>query len=171
MDRKYHYSSVGLAVGLLSALLVVPIYANSSWHWISETRPYDVLPYVIAMTLIIETAAVVLVGKVHRIGKVFCFISLANLLSFLAPYLLNWMIFSDEHIYPTYAYFLERIPVFPVGIGYLLITLAVELPLVYGMLKKDTERRKRLLWTIITANVITTILTYIVEHHYCYGRW
>jgi len=171
MDRKYHYFNTGLASVFLFASCIVPVYANSSWFWISKTRPYDVLPYVIAMTLFIETAAIVLVGKVHRIGKVFCFVFLANLLSFLAPYLFSWMIFSDEHIYPTYAYYLERMPVFTVGIGYLLVTLAAELPLVYGKLKKDTENRKLLLWTIIIANVITTVLTCLIEHHFCYGHW
>lgn len=171
MDRKYHYFNTGLVSVFLCASCIVPVYANSSWFWISKTRPYDVLPYVIIMTLLIETAAVVLAGKVRRIGKVFCFVALANLLSFLAPYLFNWMTFSDEHIYPTYVYYLERIPVFTVGIGYLLITLAVELPLVFVKLKKDTDKPKRLLWTIIIANVITTILTCIVEHHFCYGHW
>ena len=32
----------------------ITAFANSSWVWISETRPDDLLPFVIAGTLIIE---------------------------------------------------------------------------------------------------------------------
>lgn len=39
-------------------LLGVRVYANSSWVWISETRPFDVLPWVAAVTILIEAAAV-----------------------------------------------------------------------------------------------------------------
>ena len=171
MDKRYNSFSAFVVCIIFSLAFPMHAYADSSWHWISDTRPYDVLPYVIVMTLAIETFSVVLLGKVPRIGKVFCFVAIANILSYLAPYLFwYWFGFQGDGIYRTYAEFMEHWPVFTVGILYTIMTLAVEVPVVYKALKKDTENRKRLLWVIIAANLVTTLITYLCEHHFCNGR-
>ncbi|MBQ7736985.1 MAG: hypothetical protein IJT62_04030 [Oscillospiraceae bacterium] len=171
MDKKYSIISVCTDFFVFSLLFSVRAYANSSWHWISETRPYDVLPYVIVMTLFIETFSIVLLCRGSRITKVFCFVSLANLLSFLAPYVFwYWFGFRGDGIYPTYSNFMEHWPVFTVGILYTIMTLAVEVPVVYKALKRDIEKHKRLLWVIVASNLVTTLLTYFCEHYFCYGR-
>ena len=49
--------------------------------------------------------------------------------------------------------------------------VACEMPIVYNILKKDTEQRKKLFLVIIGSNVLTTVLTAVVERTLCYGRW
>lgn len=38
-------------------LIGMPVSANSSWVWISQTRPYDVLPWVALVTNLLSFAA------------------------------------------------------------------------------------------------------------------
>ena len=53
-----------------SVLIGMPVSANSSWVWISQTRPYDVLPWVALVTIIIETICLKRVLKEQRWKKV-----------------------------------------------------------------------------------------------------
>ena len=75
----------------ITALLVFAFsftaFANSSWAWISETRPYDVLPFVAIATLAIETAALNLILKIGNWHKVFSGVLIGNLISFAVPYI------------------------------------------------------------------------------------
>ena len=45
--------------------------ANSSWHWVTVS-PLKVLPFAVFFTLLIETVAVVFIGKVADIKKHLC---------------------------------------------------------------------------------------------------
>lgn len=171
MEKRYRILNTGILMVLLCPFFTIPAFANSSWRWLAETRPYDVLPYVIAITVGVETAALVTVAKVSKIGKAFCFVSLANLLSFLAPYVLEFAAFRMDRLYPSFSYYLEQVPVYTVGIAYAVMTLAVELPLLSAALKKDTDSRGRLHAVIIGANLLTTAITFLVEHVFCPGRW
>ena len=63
MDKRYNSFSAFVVCIIFSLAFPMHAYADSSWHWISDTRPYDVLPYVIVMTLAIETFSIVLLGK------------------------------------------------------------------------------------------------------------
>lgn len=65
--------------------------ANSSWIWISETRPYDLLPWVVLVTLAVETVCVDRIPGVDRLPKTFCVVAAANIVSFAAPYLLKYL--------------------------------------------------------------------------------
>lgn len=152
----------------LSFLLCFPAtaFANSSWRWISETRPYDVLPFVIIGTLIIETSMINYIPRINRTKKVFGVVLLGNALSFAAPYIA----IIDGPIY-TFSQALENWPTYTIGFAYLTITIVIELPLVYNLLKKQTVSRKTLFLTILAANIITTILTAIAERIFCYGQW
>lgn len=154
----------------LAALpLVTVAYANSSWVWISETRPWDILPWVIVITLLIENLAIRLFGGEKRMGRIGIFVVLGNLLSFLVPYLLKLISYTTQGF--EFDKYLNHSPSFIVGLGFLLLTLIVEVPLVYFSLKpKDTPNR-RLLYTIIGANIVTTALTAIVEQVLCRGHW
>ena len=152
-----------------AVLFMIPVHAcaNSSWGWISEKRPYDVLPFIIAVTLIIETIAVNFIPKIHRPLKAFITVCAANHISFLAPYFFAYTIPS---LY-TFKQELEHTPFYTIGITYLFITIAIELPIVYNILKKDTENKKTLMITIIAVNILTTIICAVTERIICYGEW
>ena len=132
-------------------LLGVRVYANSSWVWISETRPFDVLPWVAAATILIEAAAVRWIAKVPDWRKILPCVVLANLLSFAAPYVLA--LFDPVH---TFSQAIGNTPLYTVGAAYLVLTLAIELPACYHMIGTEPANRKRLLWTLAGANTVTT---------------
>ena len=154
----------------------ITAYANSSWMWISKTRPYDLLPFVITGTLLIEILAVRFVAGIKRFIKIIPITVISNLVSFAVPYLLMFVTvqmenstISDGSPY-TLEDALEKLPFYTVCLTFLFMTLACELPIVYNVLKKETEHRKRLALVIIGSNLLTTVLTAVVERTLCYGR-
>ena len=168
--KKYKLFSLSV-ISLLGALMfTVSASANSSWVWISETRPYDILPFVVVGTLLIETVAVNLVSKVGNWYKTFFAVFVGNIISFIAPY-----IGYSNSLYGQMGYTLSQIidrgPYYTVGTAFLLLTLIIELPVVYFMLKKDADSKKKLAVTIVLANIVTTALVAVVERTLCYGRW
>ena len=154
---------------LASIPLVTVAYANSSWIWISETRPWDILPWVIVGTLVIEILAIRLFGGEKKLGRIALFVTLGNLISFLVPYLLKWISYAIQGF--DFDKYLNHAPSFIVGLGFLALTLIVELPLVYFTVKPKDAPNHRLLYTIIGANIVTTALTAIAEQTLCRGHW
>ena len=144
-------------------------FANSSWVWISETRPYDVLPFVAIATLAIETAALNLILKIGNWHRVFTGVLIGNLISFAIPYI------GYSNTTPYYdmplSYILERGPFYTVGAAFLFLTVAVELPFIYFWLKKDVKNKKLLVFVTVVANVVTTAMVALVERLLCEGRW
>ena len=141
-------------------------FANSSWIWISKTRPVDVLPWVAACTILIEW---LFLGKAIRSMKCLGIVSLANIASFLAPFIVNILLYQAEGF--DYIEYLEHYPSYIVGAVYASVTIAIELPIVYHLLKKTVPDRKKLMGSIVIANIITTVLVAVVERLVCRGRW
>ena len=164
--KKFKYLSVLVTSMLLVMLSTSTVFANSSWHWVTDTAPINLLPFVAIGTLIIETLAINIIPKINKPLKVFAVVAIANLLSFLMPYIL---LAGEPPYYSIKAAF--RCPFYTVGLVFLFMTLAVELPVVYFTLRKKVENKKRLLLVIIGSNVVTTVLVAIVERVLCYGRW
>lgn len=156
------------ACALLLCFLPLTASANSSWRWISETRPYDVLPFVALITIAIETAALWwTLGKQH-LTKIVVVVVLANLLSFAAPYFFEYT--NPQRIYPM-TQVLDKFPSYTVRAMYLVITVIVELPVVFFSLRKHAPKKSALLFTILAANTVTTLLTAAAERLFCYGQW
>ena len=158
----------------ITALLVFAFsftaFANSSWVWISETRPYDVLPFVAAATLAIETAALNLILKIGNWHKVFSGVLIGNLISFAVPYI-GYSNTTTYAGYYTLTQILQRGPFYTVGAAFLIITVAVELPFMYFWLKKSVKSKKLLILTTIIANIVTTAMVAIVERLLCEGYY
>lgn len=167
MRKRPVFSAVCLCL-FLGLMFPAAVSANSSWHWISAQRPYDLLPLVAAVTLAAETFAVDHFGRVKRFPKTVWVIILANLLSFSAPYLLTYL--ANAPIY-TFAQAVEHLPLFTVGFWYLLLTLGVEGPVVYFCLRRDVREQERLLAVIGLSNLVTTLFVALVERTLCHGSW
>ena len=137
--------------------------------WISETTPYDVIPFVAISTLIIETVAFNLFLKIGKWHKVFTGVLIGNLLSFAVPYIdySNTVPYYDMPL----SYILERGPFYTVGAAFLFLTVAVELPFMYFWLKKDAKNKKLLVLVTVVANVVTTAMVAVAERVLCEGRW
>lgn len=167
MKKYTAISTVGVAA-VLMLMLSVPAAANSSWHWISTMRPYDLMPLAAAVTLALETILINRIVRLQNAKKVFSFVLLANVLSFAAPYLFEHA--TSGGIY-TFERLLDAAPIYTVGMVYLVMTLLVEVPVVYAALRRDAEKKAVLLWTIIGSNVLTTAAVLLMERTLCYGEW
>lgn len=167
--------AIACSIVLITILFLMPhqVYANSSWGWISEKRPFDILPWVAAATILIEAIAAGLIPKtdIERrpyVIKTFVIVILANLFSFVAPYLI---MYASMSWYGSFDRVLDAAPNYMVGLAYLALTVLVELPLLYVFLGKHVSDKNRFLAIIITTNTVTTIMTAIVERVICEGSW
>ncbi len=155
-------------ITMLFCLISTVAYANSSWHWISEKRPYDVLPFVIVLTLIIEILSVIFIAGVKQNKlKAVIVVIVGNLLSFAAPYI---SAATDRFMY-TFRQILEHLPFYTVSFWYMVTTLIIEIPVVYNCLKNNAKSKKALLVTIIVSNIFTTLMTGVAERLLCRGEW
>ena len=168
--KKYNALSIIILISVFIMCLPMSAYANSSWHWIT-TSPMTLLPFVIILTLIIEIVSVVKFGKVKNLKKVFYVVALANLLSYLAPYIERAYRFIPTSGGFNFAAAFNKGPYYIVLIGYLLLTIIVELPVTFFILRKDTENAKMLAISILGANIITTLMVAIIERVVCVGQW
>ncbi len=150
----------------IAAMSTSIVFADSSWIWISETRPYDVLPFVAAATILIESAMVCWLGKVRKKPFAVVVVLISNLISFVLPYMLG----IAMAVYPGTEVW-DRMPFYTVSFLYLLLTLAAEVPVGYALLKKHVDNGKKLLFTLIAANAVTTAMVAVVERTLCEGHW
>lgn len=169
MKNRKWFVSLPLCL-LLICLFPLTVSANSSWAWISETRPWDILPLVVVVTLILETMAINYIAKIHNLPKVAGMVALGNIVSFAMPYIGTYLLVLTEQNY-TFEETLEHMPVYIVGVAYLLTTLLIELPIIYGTLVKQADNSKKLIITVIGVNILTTGLTALAERVFCQGMW
>ena len=84
--KKRAFVILTLVIGFLS--FPTAAYANSSWIWLTETNPFDVLPYAVILTLLIECAVIKGLNPELSLLRLVTVVCLANLLSFILPYAL-----------------------------------------------------------------------------------
>lgn len=168
----------------LSAFAIVWFYvllfsqsasANSSWHWLSAKKPYELLLFIVPLTLLTESLSINYIPAIHKPLKVFCIVSTANILSYLVPYAVEFFL-SGSHPYEIRSLsqltdVMNHVPFYTVDIVFLLFTLFAELPLVYLSLRKDCNNKRLLMITIIISNIVTTALCALSERLLCYGAW
>lgn len=153
-----------------AAILLFPLtaYANSSWGWLTETTPLTILPFAIAGTLIIEISSIIKFGRVQKRLKAAIVIIAANLFSFLTAYFLQTI---DTQTGYSVMDMIIHTPLYIVSVLYLVLTLVAELPVVYHLLRRDTDNETRLVVTIIISNVLTTVLVFACEKLFAPGAW
>lgn len=159
-------------VCLIAVFMFLPavVYANSSWHWVTVS-PMTIFPLAVVFTLLIEVIAVKKFAKVDNTKRAFLVIGLANLLSFLAPYLERAYRFMavTGGFYLSAAF--NKGPYYMVFAGSLLLTVIVELPVVYFLLRKNSVNRRNLVLSIVASNIVTTCIVAVLERLICVGRW
>lgn len=165
MNRK---TFAAFACGL-AFLWPFTAHANSSWIWISQTRPADVLPWAAGATVLCEWLLLLRFAGIGRRVKALGIVAAANAVSFAVPYAFSLFTFGiDGLAFPEY---LDHWPSYTVGAAFAAATLVFELPVVYFGLRGDAPERKRLVWTTIASNILTTAFVAVVERLLCRGRW
>ena len=159
MNRKSKLM-IFLAVNImLSQYLLGTASANASWDYI-VTRPVALLPIAIIITLVIETIGIIKFNSISKRLKAFFFVVFGNLVSFIAPQAINIIhIWND-----TLKYTMN--PLYTIILGYYLLTVFFEVPIIYFSLKKDVDNKKKLIITIFLVNLLTTLLVFALERAY-----
>ena len=137
------------------------VFANSSWMWLTDTRPFDVLPPVAMATIVVEVLAIWLISDTGRLLKTTAVVAAANAFSFLFPF---FILLVTDPWYGTFQQKLDAGPTYILNGIFLLLTITMELPVVYCLLRNDAKSRKKLIVTIIAANAATTIMVAFAEH-------
>lgn len=126
-----------LSMILLFSMFPVTVYANSSWHWVTYS-PKDILPFAILFTLLIETFGIKKFGKVNHIKEVIFVVAVANIISFTFPYIYrayNLMGVTASNYLQAWTSAFNSGPYYMIMLGYLALTLLLEMPVVYNALK------------------------------------
>ena len=156
---------------VLSSLMLLVlsqfVFADSSWCWLTDTRPFDILPPVALATIVIEVLAIWLIPHTGQFMKPAVAVILANAASFLLPY--SVLVFNQ--VYPKFEDALNAGPNYIVGFGFVMLTLLIEIPIVYNLLKKHVDSKKKLLWSIIGSNIVTTAMVAVIERMVTNGYW
>ena len=152
---------------LMLLILAQAVLADSSWCWLTDTRPFDILPPVALATIVIEVLAIWLIPHTGKLMKTAVAVILANAASFLLPYAL----LLNDPVYPKFDDMLNAGPNYIVGAGFVILTLVLEIPIVYNLLKKHVDNKKKLLWSIIGSNIVTTAMVAVIERMVTNGYW
>lgn len=156
----------------LSALYPAIIYANSSWCWVTRS-PKKVLPIAVFLTLVLETMGIATYNKIKNKGIVLFIVTIANIVSFILPYVER----AYRHMPTSGTWFwawrsaFDSGPYYMVLFGYLFLTLIAEIPIVYYYLRKKVDNEKRLLYSILSVNIVTTLIVAVLERLLCRGQW
>jgi len=152
---------------LLSAFLPITAYANSSWRWLTKTRPLDILPYAVVITLLIEFVALRRLNSIMS-ALLLLVVCLANLASFLLPYALYLLPLDVGY---TFEMSINHLPSYIVGLGYLILTLIAEIPIIYNCFKRSVANSKRFMSSIVAVNIVTTAIIAGIERIFIRGSW
>ncbi|MBR0455363.1 MAG: hypothetical protein IJJ01_01745, partial [Firmicutes bacterium] len=128
---------------LMLLILAQAVLADSSWCWLTDTRPFDILPPVALATIVIEVLSIWLIPHTGKLIKTSVAVILANAASFLLPYAL----LLEDPVYLRFDDVLNAGPNYIVGFGFVVLTLLIEIPVIYNLLKKHVDSRKKLLWS------------------------
>lgn len=152
---------------LMLLILAQAVLADSSWCWLTDTRPFDILPPVALATIVIEVLAIWLIPHTGKFMKTAVAVILANAASFLLPYAL----LLNDPVYPKFDDMLNAGPNYIVGAGFVILTLVLEIPVIYNLLKKHVDSKKKLLWAIVGSNTVTTAMVAVIERMVTNGYW
>ena len=113
-------------------------------------------------------------GKITNKVRAYIVVALANIASFLAPFVYRaWQLngFYGSGWFYSWERAFNNGPNYIIRLGYLILTIGIETPVVYFLLKNYSESKKRFISSILITNVITTILVAIIERLVCKGEW
>jgi len=165
-------------IAFLLIISTISVYANSSWNWFTE-NPIIILPWIIISTILIEIVFLCIINKIIILKNIIItsiVIIIANFVSFILPYIfLGFM----EDVYEGMGLkffeliniWLDKLPIYIISIGYLIITLIFEMPIIYYYLRHKVQNKNKLLYSIIIINIITTSISAIIERLLYKGSW
>ena len=160
--RKYNFISAACVFGVFTAVFSTNAYA-ASFYIDPQTFSYaKVMPIVIGIALVIEPLIIMLFSKVRRIVNVSFAVLLANVASFLIIRVflgaLRHKFFYSGPLINGTSLTDWLVP----GLCFV-VTLGVELPIIWFSLKPFTPQKTRLIWCAAAANTVSFIVVTVFE--------
>ena len=169
MHYRMHFNTTRVVIIAGCILFAMPqtVFADSSWIWLTDYRPFDILPPVALATVVIEVLSIWLIPHTGKFIKTAVVVILANAASFLLPYAGMLM----DPVYPRFDDALNAGPDHIVGFEFVMMTLIIEIPVIYNLLKKHVDSKKKLLLSIVGSNIVTTAMVAVIERMVTDGYW
>lgn len=164
MKRFLHTAEILLIV-LLG--LTQPVLAWSAWNWTSAMTPLNLLPVMIVVAISIEIVVIRRCIKAD-FKPVAWRIALINCLSLVAPYGLEWLM--SMPVGSDFLGYIEQWRIYTISWGYGILTVAVEIPILYRQFSARFENQN-LLANLLEANLLTTAIIFVIERIACEGAW
>ena len=160
---KSHNILTVTVISLLAFSFSITASANSIWNEKIENFSYT--PYLIAIiigTLILESAALILIPRCKKPVKIIQSVFAANAASFLIPR--AFIALGGGCLFGNFIY----TGMLSFGLSawdflWFLLTAAIELPILWRLLRNDVKSVKALLLTALAVNFITTIATAFIN--------
>lgn len=129
----------------------------------SETFSYShFLPVIIGAAVIVEALFILAVSDVKRIVNVSFAVLVANVASILVPRFALGFIRKEGFYSGMFTLNSASVNWLAV-IAFFAVSLIIELPIVYFMLRAFTKKYSRLMFSAAAANIITFIIIIVVE--------
>lgn len=157
-----------LLIVLLVLCIPKVVYADSSWIWFTTTAPYQLLPFVAVLTIVIEYLMIKNILHIQNKKRVLIAVCISNLVSFMVPY---FAIYYQDGVYETIKQTFESMDFYTINSAYLFLTLIIECPIVYAIVQDEIHDKKKSLGVIAAANVVTTVMVAAIERIACRGSW
>ena len=150
-------------VCLLSACFFTTVYANSIWNEKIENFSYR--PYLIGIiigTLLIESLVLIFVSKSGKPLKVTTAVIAANAASFLIPRWIINIIFMENGL-SIYLGMMSVHNGIQLDVIFFIVTIIIELPILWIILRKDVKSVKTFMFTALTVNFVTNFATAFIN--------
>lgn len=119
-------------------------------------------PMIVGGMLVIEVIMIMLLTDVKRIVNVSFAVLVANVASFVLPRIALGLLKHDFFYQGMITQGLISSNIIA-GVAYLVVSLIIELPILYFMLRVFTPKKVRLMVVAAAANVVTTVAFTVVE--------
>ena len=161
--RKQNIVSIACAFAVFITVPSTTVSANSIWNENLENFSLSkYMPIIIGGTLIVESLIILLLSDIKRLVNVPFAVLVANAASFLVPRLI-WGLLNGEILYEGLFICGNTAADWLAACLYLAVTLAIELPVIWLMLRNFTKKTARLMWVTVAANVFTTVILEIIQ--------
>lgn len=112
-----------LLIVLLVLCIPKVVYADSSWIWFTTMAPYQLLPFVAVLTIVIEYLMIKNILHIQNKKRVLIAVCISNLVSFMVPY---FAIYYQDGVYETIKQTFESMDFYTINSAYLFLTLIID---------------------------------------------
>ncbi|MBR1731170.1 MAG: hypothetical protein IJ725_01890 [Ruminococcus sp.] len=161
--KKHSIISSACVLAVFITSLSTTVSANSIWNEKPESFSLSkYMPIIVGGTLIVEALIILLLSDIKRIVNVSFAVLVANVVSFIVPRL-AWGFINGGGFYTGLFTYGNAVTDWLVTFLYLAVTLLIELPIVWYMLRHFTKKIAKLLLVTAAANVFTTVILAILQ--------